>query len=96
MVVGTVACDPGHYVDVVNDTSSDIRMYWDGRGGNVIEANSKAQVPVFTGHPRVKETKKHVFEARDENANVIYRVELTEGQLERQNWTIVVTKGSTP
>jgi len=96
LVVTVLACDRGHYVNVVNDTHSDIFMYWDERGGNSIPAGTSQQVALLTGHPRVKETKKHLFEARDGEGRRVYRVELTEGELERQNWTIVVTKANAP
>ncbi len=87
-----VRVDQVRHVSVVNDTGLTVTLFWDDRRGSSISPSVTQRIPVvFVGTPS-----NFRFEARDEGGNAIYTVELTERELERQNWTIVVTKGTAP
>ncbi|MBF8267439.1 MAG: hypothetical protein HW388_947 [Dehalococcoidia bacterium] len=93
-----VGVDQVRYVSVVNETDLTLTIYWNNRGGACISPLTTQRVAlVFVGEPS-----SFRFEARKAESGatreteVVFAAELTEGQLERQNWTIVITEASAP
>ncbi len=84
-MVGTTGCDPAPGVTYQNRTGQTIAVSRDRFYEFMMEPGET------TTYGTLEYSGSRVFEAWDENGNVIFSVTLTWEELRQQNWTIVIT-----
>lgn len=85
ILLSSVACDPGHGVTVVNESGQSITIY---SGGHTEGTLGPGQRKTFT---YIKYAGQKLFEAQDEDGDVLFSEELTWQELRERRWRIVIT-----
>lgn len=78
-----IACDPGGYVNIENQTDQQVVIFWNGLRDVSVPPHSQVRTAVI-------EARNNRLEARNAQGTTVLKLDLPRGELSRMHWMVVI------